>query len=123
MNESMQLYDDSEYIREGVDLMQSGVCRICIHTKINWLTYANYFTWKQLECCGIDSKNDWCKFQNANETNCEIPNSCVLYNTGGYVDFFETGCLRRMNFIISQSAMLIATGATTVAFVQVSLIN
>lgn len=32
---------------------------------------------------------------------------------------FDVGCMNRMTFVISQSAMLIATGATTVAFIQV----
>lgn len=32
---------------------------------------------------------------------------------------FDVGCINRMTFVISQSAMLIATGATTVAFIQV----
>ncbi|KAL5281835.1 hypothetical protein ACFFRR_005262 [Megaselia abdita] len=96
MNESMLLYEDNQYIREGVDFMQSG-----------------------LECCGIESQNDWCELQNANNTNpCYMPLSCISYNSNGVLDYYETGCLRRMNFIISQSAMLIAIGATTVAFVQ-----
>lgn len=50
-------------------------------------------------CCGSvgPSAND-------NEMNC--------------VDPYEYGCFNKMNFIMSQSAMLISTGATTVAFVQ-----
>lgn len=75
---------------------------------------------KQLACCGIESKNDWCDLKRQNETTpCEIPFSCV-YSYNPTTVYYETGCFRRMNFIISQSAMLIATGATTVAFVQVS---
>lgn len=34
------------------------------------------------------------------------------------VEFFRYGCLPRLNFIIEKSAILIATGALTVAFVQ-----
>ena len=31
---------------------------------------------------------------------------------------FEAGCFERMSFMVSQSAMLVSTGAITVAFVQ-----
>lgn len=34
------------------------------------------------------------------------------------IQFFEFGCLPRLNYIIEKSAMLIASGALTVAFVQ-----
>lgn len=55
-----------------------------------------------------------------------VPNSCcgnqpTSLNDSTQMTCMETydyGCFRKMNFIVSQSAMLIATGATTVAFVQ-----
>lgn len=53
-----------------------------------------------ISCCGslAEDPND------NNEVNCLQP--------------YEYGCFNKMSFILSQSAMLIATGATTVAFVQ-----
>lgn len=52
-----------------------------------------------------------------------IPNSCCityLQVNNVCTRWYGTGCFNRLNSIISQSAMLIATGAITVAFVQVS---
>ncbi|XP_017152527.1 tetraspanin-6 [Drosophila miranda] len=109
MYQSMADYETDPYVESGVDFMQSG-----------------------LECCGVNKPEDWKDYYspNKNETldtdDVVVPNSCC----GGLaqdindarqvncLDTFDYGCFRKMNFIISQSAMLIATGATTVAFVQ-----
>lgn len=49
-----------------------------------------------------------------------VPESCCgEFNDTKCDEYFLDGCLDRMHFIIGQSAMMIATGATTVAFVQV----
>ncbi|XP_055902794.1 tetraspanin-9 [Eupeodes corollae] len=105
MNESMYQYENNSYLRNGVDFMQTG-----------------------LECCGIFSPMDWKPFLeeniNNNQTNdIYVPPSCCKNNKFGFInndcsEKYDTGCLGRMHFIISQSAMLIATGASTVAFVQ-----
>ena len=54
-----------------------------------------------------------------------VPDSCcsemVLNNATSSYDcgnFYKSGCLPRLNYIIEKSASLIATGALTVAFVQ-----
>lgn len=87
----------------------------------------------QLGCCGVSSPDDWKEnySYNKNESHIDsddvvVPLSCCgsiaekFDNSEQYdcLEPFEYGCFRKMNFILSQSAMLIATGATTVAFVQ-----
>lgn len=78
----------------------------------------------QLECCGVDGPEDWNGIlpvpANSENTTVVVPESCCA----DYIDatcevWFLDGCLNRMHFIIGQSAMMIATGALTVAFVQV----
>lgn len=107
MNDSLAQYETNDYIRTGVDFMQGG-----------------------LECCGVDGPRDWIKYieqTNATTSNGEekidVPSSCCglfdPYDIKECERQYENGCLGRMDFIISQSTMLIATGATTVAFVQV----
>uniref|UniRef100_A0A1A9W2K0 Tetraspanin n=1 Tax=Glossina brevipalpis TaxID=37001 RepID=A0A1A9W2K0_9MUSC len=108
MNESLIEYEDNQYIQAGVDFMQSG-----------------------LECCGVNSPADWNEHwpQNINKNepsyNNEVmpvpPSCCASFSPNDLMRCemtYESGCLERMDFIISQSTMLIATGATTVAFVQ-----
>ncbi|KNC24049.1 hypothetical protein FF38_11325 [Lucilia cuprina] len=103
LNQSMADYEKNEYIQTGVDFMQSG-----------------------LECCGVDGPKDWAKYMNQTSNNMEdevsVPYSCCgRFNMQDATKCdvqYENGCFARMDFIISQSTMLIATGATTVAFVQ-----
>lgn len=78
----------------------------------------------KLECCGVDGQSDWEGILTLNETDVTLvlPESCCTYylNEQDVCGVnFEVGCINRMTFVISQSAMLIATGATTVAFIQV----
>lgn len=105
MDQSMAEYETNDYLKSGVDFMQSG-----------------------LECCGVDGPKDWLQYMNQNVTNAEDDNEVVVpYSCCGRFSVddimkcdlqYESGCFGRMDFIISQSTMLIATGATTVAFVQ-----
>lgn len=104
MNESLAEYEVNPYIQGGVDFMQSG-----------------------LECCGVYSPADWSNYWTPNTGNNEEipvpPSCCGSFSPDNLMHCemtYESGCLERMDFIISQSTMLIATGATTVAFVQVS---
>jgi len=109
MSESLADYEDNEYTRHGVDFMQST-----------------------FECCGINGPTDWRPYYSANQnlTTAQeyneiiVPASCCGEPRQEGDIFkcdmqYEYGCLPRMDFIISQSTMLIATGATTVAFVQI----
>lgn len=79
----------------------------------------------QLECCGIDSPEDWSKILETEGDKTVVPDSCCALmvpnnSTGDYTcdGFYRDGCLPRLNYIIEKSAMLIATGALTIAFVQ-----
>lgn len=108
LEDSLAEYENNTYVRYGVNMMQSG-----------------------LECCGIMSPDDWRPYwspnkniTNENHERIFLPPSCCgdryyLYeNTTQCERISQAGCLHRMEYIISESTMLIATGATTVAFVQ-----
>lgn len=112
MNQALADYETDNNVESAVDFMQSG-----------------------LGCCGVVEPDDWREFysynKNKNETHMEpddviVPLSCCASlaespnddNDYNCLQPYEYGCFRKMNFILSQSAMLIATGATTVAFVQ-----
>ncbi|EDV58308.1 CD63 antigen [Drosophila erecta] len=109
MNQALVEYEPDPNVRAGVDFMQS-----------------------MLECCGVYEPEDWRDHYSPNKNSTlgaddvEVPNSCcgiLPQSVNGATEMtclqtFDYGCLRKMNFIVSQSAMLIATGATTVAFVQ-----
>eukprot|EP00099_Drosophila_melanogaster_P002470 NP_001137809.1 tetraspanin 29Fb, isoform C [Drosophila melanogaster] len=109
MNQALAEYEHDPYVESGVDFMQS-----------------------MLECCGVNEPEDWKDYLSANVNftlgvdDVVVPNSCcgnqpTSLNDSTQMTCMETydyGCFRKMNFIVSQSAMLIATGATTVAFVQ-----
>lgn len=81
-----------------------------------------------MECCGVESYQDW-RFFLENDTVATngtdsaplvVPDSCCQKPTFGEMcEPFEYGCLSRMEWVVSQSAALVATGATTVAFVQI----
>lgn len=104
INEAMVSYNSNHYVAKSVDFMQSA-----------------------LECCGVESYQDWQFFldvdtiSNSTEnTPMVVPNSCCRSPTMGELcEPFEYGCLSRMEWVVSQSAALVATGATTVAFVQI----
>ncbi|XP_030561336.1 23 kDa integral membrane protein [Drosophila novamexicana] len=110
MNEAVVNYETDSNVAAGVDFMQSG-----------------------LGCCGVISPDDWKDnySPNNNMTHLDsddvvVPISCCGSlaedpndnNEVNCLQPYEYGCFNKMSFILSQSAMLIATGATTVAFVQ-----
>lgn len=99
LNESMASYNTKPYIQDSVDFMQ-----------------------RVLECCGVESYKDWEYFLPipTNPDDIELPESCCLPSTMQEKCVpFEDGCYTQLGWVVSQSAALIATGATTVAFVQV----
>lgn len=72
----------------------------------------------------MTGKEDWEGIlpgeQNSNYV--ELPDSCSRGDPSfNNTEIFENGCFDRMSFVVSQSAMLVATGAVTVAFVQVHI--
>lgn len=76
-----------------------------------------------MRCCGVNGRKDWANIMpgdglNPNEV--QLPDSCARGSNGNTTEFYEDGCFDRMAYVVSQSAMLVATGAVTVAFVQVS---
>ena len=78
-----------------------------------------------MHCCGIDSPDDWSRIFDKVDEKTVVPDSCcvakALNSTSGdleCVDFYDYGCLIRLNNIIEQCAMLIVTGALTIAVVQ-----
>lgn len=98
MNDAFMAYKQNTYIASGIDFLQ-----------IN------------LECCGIDSPDTWSEIFEQKENKTVVPDSCcdVMETDGNEcLQFYQYGCLPRLNFIIEKSAMLIASGALTVAFVQ-----
>lgn len=97
INESMASYKGNPSVGQSVDFMQ-----------------------QVLECCGVESYKDWKSFlPNATE-DIELPKSCCQQSTLEETCIpFEYGCYSRLQWVVSQSAALIATGATTVAFVQI----
>ncbi|XP_001962623.3 tetraspanin-6 [Drosophila ananassae] len=109
MYQAMSEYNNDPYVKAGVDLMQS-----------------------ELKCCGVYQPEDWKDYYPPNKNltlpadDVVVPNSCCGEAPKYEIDATEaiclqpsiSGCFNKMDFIISQSSMLIATGATTVAFVQ-----
>lgn len=75
----------------------------------------------QLECCGINGKDDWVAIElgdTGNPAFVEVPDSCAPDFGMNNTDIFTHGCFNRMTFLVSQSATLVAIGAITVSFVQ-----
>lgn len=83
-------------------------------------------------CCGVQDINDWNALNysnpieinnvNGKETIYEkYPQSCC--HLRGYPEKctpYENACLNRLTYIISESAVMLGTGALCIAFVQVS---
>lgn len=97
INESMASYNANPNVAQSVDFMQ-----------------------QVLECCGVESYKDWEFFLPNVTESIELPESCCQRSTLEESCIpFEYGCYSRLQWVVSQSAALIATGATTVAFVQI----
>lgn len=98
ISQSMAEYNTNDNVAQSVDFMQ-----------------------RVLECCGVESYNDWTDFMpNQNGSVLELPPSCCMsYSLEETCKPFDYGCYPRLQWVVSQSAALIATGATTVAFVQI----
>jgi hypothetical protein len=86
------------------------------------------FIQTQLQCCGVIGPQDWDDLPERIDIESDtvyVPSSCCAEFAPSFTGdlsnctlYFENGCLNRMNFVISQSTVLIATGALAVAFVQ-----
>jgi len=98
---------------------------ITAYTKYDQVAVAVDFMQRSLECCGVEGPDDWIGLLPPTEEEAEsnsivVPESCCadLSDTKCEVWMMD-GCLDRMHFIIGQSVFLVATGATTVALVQI----
>lgn len=97
INQSMASYNGNPNVAQSVDFMQ-----------------------QVLECCGVESYKDWEFFLPNVTESIELPESCCQRSTLEESCIpFEYGCYPRLQWVVAQSAALIATGATTVAFVQI----
>lgn len=97
INESMASYNGNPSVAQSVDFMQ-----------------------QVLQCCGVESYEDWKFFLPNSTESIELPESCCQRSTLEESCIpFEYGCYAQLQWVVSQSAALIATGATTVAFVQI----
>lgn len=97
---------------------------ITAYTKYETATIAVDYMQRSLECCGVDGPSDWDgilpETEKSDIVSVLVPESCCgEFEDSRCSEYFLSGCLDRMHFIIGQSAMMIATGATTVAFVQI----
>lgn len=110
MNQSLAEYQNGNVnLQRGVDFMQST-----------------------LKCCGVLSEEDWDPYYNESMANSitdvyqhALPKSCCKDFASDLATcnhYYENGCFHQLHFIIAQSTMLISTGATTVAFVQVNAV-
>lgn len=102
MNESLYLYNSNSHVEQVIDYIQSG-----------------------FQCCGIDEPRDWEAILGVKDGEVVVPESCCAElvrnkSDDGYecAFFARQGCLPMLYDIITQSAMLIASGALTIAFVQ-----
>lgn len=74
------------------------------------------FLQDRLECCGIEGSDDW----NNLVGDMSPPESCID-NTNrvlGNSNYYKSGCLRKLSFIVSECAGLVGTGGICVAIVQ-----
>ncbi|XP_050086977.1 CD63 antigen [Anopheles aquasalis] len=74
-----------------------------------------------LECCGVDHYSDWANYLESTDVSMiEYPETCCsVAPENGQCPPWQYGCYKRLSWIISQGSVLIATGATAVAFVQI----
>lgn len=101
MFETLRAYPNYPYAAQAVDLMQY-----------------------KLDCCGVQNLEDWTGIlpipADAANTTIMVPPSCcrsaVLDTCSEYI---MEGCFRRLEFVVSQSTIIIAMGSISVAFVQI----
>lgn len=101
MFDMLREYPDNQYAAQAVDLMQY-----------------------KLECCGVHNLENWTGIlpipADATNTTIMVPPSCcrtaVLDTCSEYI---MEGCYQRLEFVVSQSTIVIAMGSISVAFVQI----
>lgn len=105
-------------------------------------TETNYI-WKatqyNLHCCGVNGPSDWNKyvgqdgynlssiynFKTSTETSTDsaryhVPATCCIDESCNFLSsLYLRGCLPKITFIISQSALLLGVGAMCITFIQI----
>ncbi|XP_069703024.1 CD63 antigen-like [Periplaneta americana] len=98
LTDAMPQYGHDTEITETIDFMQS-----------------------RLQCCGLDSYKDWDgKLDRTTEgvitfQNMTLPHSCVT-DDSEYI--YGNGCLSRMEYVVGQSAVMLASAAISIALLQ-----
>jgi len=100
VNTSMQYYSSDPEITRTIDFMQ-----------------------RKLECCGLEDYRDWDgKLESETERttlvfrdNITVPESCCV-QTCEYI--FANGCINRLEFVVGQSAVTIASATIFIALLQ-----
>jgi len=85
--------------------------------------YSWDFMQEHLYCCGVHSYEDWAYINTTisttfNQTLPNIPKSCCKYPDCRDGEIYGDGCLDRLTYIVSESALMLGVGATCAAFVQ-----
>ncbi|KAF2899056.1 hypothetical protein ILUMI_07124 [Ignelater luminosus] len=82
------------------------------------------FMQERLGCCGVELPSDWeNKIDNGTtidlyENKTMVPFSCCKFYQCRENLIYERGCLNRLTYIISESALMLGVGATCVALVE-----
>lgn len=126
MYRALDRYSDNNLFQRGVDFVQVNVSYLKHHIAFFTAIELVFFSWK-LECCGVRrGPEDWRGILSPEDGyNITVPESCcssynhTIEGEDICINYFEMGCYRRLTFVISQSLMLLVTGALAVAFVQV----
>lgn len=127
MMDALQNYPESAEVSNAVNFMQLNV------SEWNTYIYSLNLTLRfkmilQLGCCGVSNLRDWEGILDGPEGTSNatiiVPASCCKQSIDNTCEeYIMTGCLERMELIFAQSAIIIASGAISVAFVQVRYIN
>ncbi|CAG2057832.1 unnamed protein product [Timema podura] len=86
---------------------------------------SQYSTDSQLQCCGLESLTDWegVTVEDEEPDYTQLPSSCCAqYGTGNQTGscklLYGNGCLARVEFILSESTVMLASAAFTLALLQ-----
>ncbi|XP_057669225.1 tetraspanin-9-like [Diorhabda carinulata] len=97
-------------------------------TETNYIWRATQYN---LHCCGVNGPSDWNQygdqdgynFSTINSTDSDpyyVPASCCVYeHCNNLNSLYFKGCLPKIIFIISQSALLLGVGAMCITFIQI----
>ncbi|XP_025602937.2 tetraspanin-12 [Athalia rosae] len=115
------------FLQCGIKNVLSGLIETNMHQyKQNVeASLAINFLQSKLHCCGYDSYKDWDAVPSINENDSGVPNSCCswyteFHNSTMCASVYESGCINRLDIVISRSALYLGTGATAIALIQLT---